>query len=269
MAGDIIRVGVVGAAGKMGKVVCAAVIADPELELVAAIDVMNVGTPIEKVIGRGDGGVAIARDLDGLTRAPVQVAVDFTHPDAVMNNVRWYARNRLHAVIGTTGIGPANLDEIRRLTAEHGVNMVVSPDFSPAGVVMLHIAKIAARHLDEVELLEIHPPGKAEAPSGTTMNTARTLAKVRAGRSAPAVRSRELVTGAMGGTVEGIRVHSLRLSGCVGHEEMRFAHRGDTLTISSTSHSREGYTAGVILGIKAVRGRSGLTYGLEPILGFE
>jgi 4-hydroxy-tetrahydrodipicolinate reductase len=269
MAGDIIRVGVVGAAGKMGKVVCAAVIADPELELVAAIDVMNVGTPIEKVIGRGDGGVAIARDLDGLTRAPVQVAVDFTHPDAVMNNVRWYARNRLHAVIGTTGIGPANLDEIRRLTAEHGVNMVVSPDFSPAGVVMLHIAKIAARHLDEVELLEIHPPGKAEAPSGTTMNTARTLAKVRAGRSAPAVRSRELAPGVMGGTVEGIRVHSFRLSGCVGHEEMRFAHRGDTLTISSTSHSREGYTAGVILGIKAVRGRSGLTYGLEPILGFE
>jgi 4-hydroxy-tetrahydrodipicolinate reductase len=269
MSSNTIRVGVVGAAGKMGKVVCAAVMDDPALELVAAIDMLRVGVPIEKAIGRGENGVAIAGSLDGLTQARTQVAVDFTHPDAVMANVRWYARHRVNAVIGTTGVSPADLDEIRQLTAEHRVNMVVSPDFSPSGVVMLHIAKIAARHLDEVELLEVHPPAKAEAPSGTTMNTARALAKVRDGRPGSQPRSRELVPGVMGGVVEGIRVHSFRLSGAVGHEEMRFSHRGDTLTISSTSHSREGYTAGVILGIKAVLQRQGLTYGLEPILGFE
>jgi 4-hydroxy-tetrahydrodipicolinate reductase len=263
-----IRVGVVGAAGKMGRVVCAAVMADSELELVAAIDVAQLGTPIGKIIGR-DGGVPVAGKLDALVEAGAQVAVDFTHPEAVMANVRWYAGQRLNAVVGTTGIGPPELTEIRRLTAEHRVNMVVSPDFSPAGVVMLHLAKIAARHLDEVELFEIHPPAKADAPSGTTMNTARTLAKVRNGRPGTQPRSRELVPGVMGGAVDGIRVHSFRLTGAVGHEEMRFAHRGDVLTISSTSHSREGYAAGVILGIKAVGERSGLTYGLEPILGFE
>jgi 4-hydroxy-tetrahydrodipicolinate reductase len=263
-----IRVGVVGAAGKMGKVLCGAIIRDPALELVAAIDLVQVGTPIGKVTGHGDGGVPVAGALDALTQARAQVAVDFTHPDAVMANIRWYASHQLHAIIGTTGIGPADLIAIRQLTAEYRVNMVVSPDFSPAGVVTLHIAKIAARHFDEVELVEIHPPTKAEAPSGTTMNTARTLAKVRAGRPGTPLRSREIVQGAMGGVVDGIRVHSFRLSGAVGHEEVRFAHHGDTLTISSTSYSREGYAAGVILGIKAVSERAGLTYGLEPILGF-
>jgi len=264
-----IRVGVVGAAGKMGKVLCAAIMSDPALELVAAIDLVQVGTPIEKLMGRGDGGVPVAGTLDGLTRARTQIAVDFTHPDAVMANVRWYANHRLHAVIGTTGIGPSDLDVIRQLTAEHGVNVVVSPVFSPAGVVMLHIARIAARHFDEVELVEIHPPAKADAPSGTTMNTARALAKVRAGKTHMQPRSREIVPGAMGGVVDGIRVHSFRLSGAVGHEEVRFANRGDTLTISSSSYSREGYAAGVILGIKAVHERPGLTYGLESILDLE
>lgn len=264
-----IRVGVVGAAGKMGKAVCAAVMADPALELVSAIDLAHVGTAIGTLIGREDGGVAIVGSLAGLTQMQVQVAVDFTHPDAVMANVRWYASQHLSAVVGTTGIGPAEIEEIRRLAAQHDVSMVVAPDFSPVGAVTLHVAKIAARHLDEVELFEIHPPAKADAPSGTTMNTARALAKVREGRPGTQSRSRELVPGAMGGVVDGIRVHSFRLSGAVGHEEMRFAHRGDTMTISSTSFSREGYAAGVILAIKVVRQRSGLTHGLAPILGFE
>jgi 4-hydroxy-tetrahydrodipicolinate reductase len=147
--------------------------------------------------------------------------------------------------------------------------MVVAPDFSPAGVIYLHLGKIAARLLDEVELFEVHPPTKADAPSGTTLNTARALARVRNGRPGSQTNSREVVPHALGGVVDGIRLHAFRLTGAVGHEEMRFAHRGDTLTLSTTSHSREGYAAGVILAIKAVRDRPGLTWGLDPILGFE
>jgi 4-hydroxy-tetrahydrodipicolinate reductase len=269
MSAARIRVGVVGATGKMGRVLCAAVLDAPDLELVAAVGRSNAGTPVEKVLGRGDGGPPMRTDLQALVDAGTDVAVDFTHPDVVMPNARWYAVNKLHAVIGTTGLSPADVDELCALLAGGGSNMVISPDFSPAGVIYLHLGKIAARLLDEVELFEVHPPGKAEAPSGTTLNTARALARVRDGRPGSQTRSREVVPSALGGVVDGIRVHAFRLSGAVGHEEMRFAHRGDTLTLSTTSHSREGYAAGVILAIRAVRERPGLTWGLEPILGFE
>jgi 4-hydroxy-tetrahydrodipicolinate reductase len=268
-AGGRIRVGVTGATGKMGRVLCAAVMDDPQLELVAAVGRSRLGTPLGKVIGRGDEGPPIRSDLQALVEAGAEVAVDFTHPEAVMGNARWYLEHRLHAVIGTTGLSPADIEELRAHAEGGAANMVISPDFSPAGVIYLHIGKIAARLLDEVELFEVHPPGKAEAPSGTTVNTARALARVREGRPGSQTRSKEVVAGALGGVVDGIRVHAFRLSGAVGHEEMRFAHRGDTLTLSTTSHSREGYTAGVILAVKAVRDRPGLTWGLEPLLGFD
>jgi 4-hydroxy-tetrahydrodipicolinate reductase len=264
-----IRVGVVGATGKMGRVLCAAVLDAPDLELVAAVGRSKAGAPIDKVIGRGDGGPPIRADLEALVDAGADVVVDFTHPDVVMPNARWYIAHKLHAVIGTTGLSTADVDELRGILGAGGSNMVISPDFSPAGVIYLHLGKIAARLLDEVELFEVHPPGKAEAPSGTTLNTARALASVRNGRPGSQTNSREVVPHALGGVVDGIRVHAFRLTGAVGHEEMRFAHRGDTLTLSTTSHSREGYAAGVTLAIKAVRDRPGLTWGLEPILGFE
>jgi 4-hydroxy-tetrahydrodipicolinate reductase len=264
-----IRVGVVGATGKMGRVLCAAVLDAPDLELVVAVGRSNAGAPIEKVLGRGEGGPTIRTDLQALVDAGVDVVVDFTHPDVVMPNARWYTAQKLHAVIGTTGISPADVDELRELLDAGESNIVIAPDFSPAGAIYLHLGKIAARLLDEVELFEVHPPGKAEAPSGTTLNTARALARVRNGRPGSQTNSREVVPNALGGVVDGIRVHAFRLTGAVGHEEMRFAHRGDTLTLSTTSHSREGYATGVILAIKAVRNRPGLTWGLEPILGFE
>lgn len=261
------RVGVVGATGKMGKVVAAAVVDDADLELVAGIARSGGGTPIDVVIGRSGSGIFVSDLLDTLIDAHADVAIDFTHPDAAMENARWYLTHRIHAVIGTTGISPSGVDELRELSAATGANVVVSPDFSPTGVVMLHIAKIAARHLDELELLEIHPPTKAEAPSGTTINTARELAKIW--KPSKSAQSRELVTGARGGHVDGIRVHSIRLSGAPGAEEIRFAHRGDTLTLTATSHQREGYASGVLLAVRAVATRPGLTFGLEPLLGFD
>jgi 4-hydroxy-tetrahydrodipicolinate reductase len=262
------RVGVVGGTGRMGRLVCAAVVDDPELELVAVIARSKVGSSVEPIIGRNRVGVTICDGLEALIDAGVEVAVDFTHPSIGMHNARWYLNQGLHAVIGTTGFSPADLDEIEKLAQGRVGNILVSPDFSPTGVVMLHIAKIAARVFDEVELLEIHPPTKADAPSGTTMNTARELAKLRAASSVSS--SREAAAGALGGEVDGIRVHSMRLSGAVmGTEEIRFAHHGDTLTISATSHQREGYARMVLLAVKSVASRPGLTYGLEPLLGFD
>lgn len=263
----ITKVGVVGASGKMGKVVCNAIIDDDVLELVAAVARSGPGSPMTAVLGRGGVDLHLSDRLDTLTEAEADVAVDFTHPDAVMSNARWYAAHHLHAVIGTTGISAADLDEMRASQTNSGVNVIVCPDFSRTGAVMVHIAQIVARHMSEVELVEIFPPTKADAPSATLVHLAKALTRVKGAQATSA--SREFVTGVRGGEIEGIHAHALRLSGAPATEEVRFAQGSDTLTITMTSHQRDGYAAGALLAIKAVASRAGLTYGLAPLLGMD
>ena len=262
-----LRVGVVGATGKMGRVVCAQVLEDPALELVAAVARSNAGAPFDTYVGRSTG-LPVSDRREALLEARAQVAVDFTHPDAVLANARWYLEHGLHAVVGTTGLGPDDVEALRALAEKNGTNAVVAPDFSFGGAVLLHIARIAARHFPYVELLETHLPSKAEAPSGTTMNTARELAKVRPSPS-PVVTSRELAPGVRGGEVAGIRVHSLRLPGPPGIEEIRLARAGELLTISLAAYDRAPFANGAVLAIKAVVSRPGLTYGLGPLLDLD
>jgi len=259
----VIRVGVVGATGKMGRVVCAAVADDPALELVAAVARKAAGTRLAPIIDR-DSDVLVSDRLDALTDAKVDVAVDFTRAEAVIPNSRWYAAHHLHSVIGTTGITSEDIESIRQLATSNGTNFVVAPDFSFGGAVMLQMLRIAAKHFPEVELIETHLPSKLDAPSGTTMNTARELAKVRR-ESVPAA-SREVVPGARGGELNGVRVHSLRLSGAAGIEEARFARPGEYLTVSLTAFDRAPFALGALVAIKAVASRPGLTVGLLPLL---
>ncbi len=259
----MIRVGVVGATGKMGRVVCAAVADDPALELAAGV-ARHGGARLGEVITRPDVDIIVSDRLDALADAGVQVAVDFTRADAVLPNARWYAEHHIHGVIGTTGITADDVERIRELASGNGTNFVVAPDFSYGGAVMLEMLRIAARHFPEVELIETHLPSKADAPSGTTMNTARQLAKVR--REVRGSASKEVVAGARGGEVEGIRVHSLRLSGPPGEEEARLARPGELLTLRLTAFDREPFAVGTLVAIKAVASRPGLTYGLGPLL---
>jgi 4-hydroxy-tetrahydrodipicolinate reductase len=263
----MIRVGVVGGSGKMGRVVCAAVFDDPELELVAAVGKTKAGTPLRELIGRNAVDLTVTDRLEALTDTRADVAVDFTRPEAVMENVRWYAEHRLNAVIGTSGITSDDIAKIGDLSSKHGTNVVVGPDFSYGGAIYLEMLKIAARHFPEVELIEQHLPSKADAPSGTTMNTARELAKVR--RDARASASREIVPGARGGDIGGIRVHSLRLTGAPGVEEARFARPGELLTISITAFDREPFATGALIAIKKVGSRRGLTVGLPALLDLD
>lgn len=263
----MIRVGVVGGSGKMGRVVCAAVVDDPELELVAAVGKTKAGTPLRDLIGRNGVDLVVADRLEALTDAHADVAVDFSKTDAVMANSRWYAEHRLNAVIGTTGITSDDIATIGQLATKHGTNVVVGPDFSFGGAIYLEMLKIAARHFPEVELLEQHLPSKADAPSGTTMNTARELAKVR--REARGSASKELIPGVRGGEVAGIRVHSIRLTGAPGVEEARFARPGELLTISITAFDREPFATGALIAIKKVGSRPGLTVGLPALLDLD
>jgi 4-hydroxy-tetrahydrodipicolinate reductase len=252
------RVGVLGADGKMGRLVCAAVNADPELELVAAVDPSSAGGRVSNL--------EIAGEPSALADAKVEVAVDFTRPDAVMENVRFCIEQGISAVVGTTGIGPDRLHEIRGWLRERDdVGVVVAPNFAIGAVVGQRLAEEAARFFPAVEIVELHHDQKVDAPSGTAATTARRIAGAR----------KEAWSGPTGGEayrggeVEGIPVHSVRLPGLVAHQEVIFGAQGQTLTIRHDAPDRNCYMPGVLLAIREVGRRPGLTVGLEPLLGLD
>ena len=252
----MIRVGVLGADGRMGHLVWDSLLSDPEMEPVAAIDPSSAGK-------RMPNGTDIAADLESIERAGAEVAVDFTRPDAVMANVEWLIDHGIHAVVGTTGIGPEELGRIRGwLAAKPEVGVVVAPNFALGAVIAQRLAEEAARFFPAAEVIELHHDQKVDAPSGTAAATARRIAAAR----------NEAWTGPTGGEafrggdVEGVRVHSVRLPGLVAHQEVIFGTQGQTLTIRHDAPDRTCYMPGVLLAIREARRRPGLTVGLESLL---
>lgn len=245
----MIRVGVLGARGRMGAEVVRAVRAAEDMELVAEVDAGDSREPLRAA----------------------QVAVDFTHPAAVLDNVEWCLQAGLSVVVGTTGFDAARLDTLRQwLRDKPTAGVVVAPNFGIAAVLMMRFAALAAPHLESVEIIELHHAGKADAPSGTARRTAELIAAARreAGRGAtgPDATS-EALEGARGARVEGVPVHSIRMTGLVAHQEVLFGGPGETLTIRHDSLDRASFMPGVLLAVRAVRHRPGLTVGLEQLLG--
>ncbi|MCW2805810.1 MAG: dapB [Propionibacteriaceae bacterium] len=242
------RVAVFGSRGRMGQEVCRAVEAADGLELVAALDAGDDRAPAERA----------------------EVVVDFTHPDAVMDNLSWCIDRGIHAVVGTTGFTQERLDRLREsLAAKPEVGVVVASNFSIGAVLMMHFAEQAAAFYESVEIIELHHPNKADAPSGTAASTAARIAGARAAAQLPAPPDATVheVPGARGADVEGIRVHGVRLRGLVAHQEVLFGSEGETLTIRHDSLDRASFMPGVIAGVRAVVNRPGLTVGIESILG--
>jgi 4-hydroxy-tetrahydrodipicolinate reductase len=250
----------------MGRLVCRAVADDPDLVLVAAISPSLAGEPLGKFIGRGEVDVRISDELDTLLQAETEVAVDFTTPTAVMETVRWAIDHAVHLVVGTTGIGQAELLEIEELLDGEGneSNVIVAPNFAIGAVLMQRFAAVAAKFFPAAEIIELHQEGKLDAPSGTAMATARAMAAARL--EAWQGPEGETIPGVRGGESEGIRIHSVRLPGLVAHQEVVLGGRGQTLTIRHDSMQRESFMPGVLLAIKAAPGKSGLTVGLEPLM---
>ena len=237
------RVGVIGAKGRMGAEVCRAVESAPDLDLVVAIDV-------------GD-------DREVLTGA--EVVVDFTTPGAVMDNIRWCVEHGLHVVVGTTGFDEARLSEVRSwLSGDTAV--LIAPNFGIAAVLMMRFAAVAAPYFDSVEIIELHHPNKIDAPSGTARRTAELIAEARAGRRSPDATTEELA-GARGADVNDVRIHAVRLAGLVAHQEVLLGGDGETLTIRHDSLSRESFMPGVLLAVRNVASRPGLTVGIDGLLG--
>ncbi|GAB2635775.1 4-hydroxy-tetrahydrodipicolinate reductase [Nocardia goodfellowii] len=244
-----IRVGVLGARGKVGQAICAAVEAAADLELSAAVD-------------KGDA-------LETFTESKTQVVVDFTHPDVVMGNLKFLVEHGIHAVVGTTGFDAGRLDEVRSwLREQPETGVLIAPNFAIGAVLSMRFAEQAARFFESVEVIELHHPNKADAPSGTAYRTAGLIAEAReragVGKSPDATTT--ALDGARGADVDGVRVHSVRLAGLVAHQEVLFGTQGETLTIRHDSIDRSSFAPGVLLGVREIANRPGLTVGLDPFL---
>ncbi|MGZ8581171.1 MAG: 4-hydroxy-tetrahydrodipicolinate reductase [Actinomycetota bacterium] len=257
----MIRVGVIGATGRMGREVCRAVAADPELALVAAVSHSAPGATLADAIGLDGeaGSLALAEHLEQVADAGAEVLVDFTAPSYASDHVTWGIANGLHVVVGTTGF---EIDEAWR---EAPVGVVVAPNFAIGAVLLMRFAEQVARYLPSAEVIELHHDGKADAPSGTALLTARRIAAAR-GEVPAAQAGDDAYPGARGADVDGVRVHSVRLQGLVAHEEVIFGGQGQTLTLRHDSTDRTSFLPGVLLAIKAAPTRPGLTVGLDELL---
>jgi len=246
---DLIRVGVLGARGRMGVEVCRAVDATEDMELVAMVD-------------QGDW-------LFNASDAAAEVVVDFTTPEVVMDNLHWCIDQGISVVVGTSGFTEQRLERVRTwLSHKPDVGVVIAPNFAVGAVLMMEFAARAARYFDSVEIIEQHHPRKLDAPSGTAMATASAIAAARAAGNLPGMpdATKEEIQGARGAEIHGVRVHSVRAAGLVAHQEVLFGTTGETLTIRHDSLDRASFMPGVLLAIRAVVKRPGLTVGLGALL---
>lgn len=244
------RVGVLGAKGKVGATMVAAVQAAEDLTLSAEVD---AGDP-----------------LSLLTDSDTEAVIDFTHPDVVMGNLEFLINNGIHAVVGTTGFTAERVAQVESwLAGSAGTSVLIAPNFAIGAVLSMHFAKQAAPFFDSVEVIELHHPHKADAPSGTAARTAKLIAEARKGLPPNPDATSTALPGARGADVDGIPVHSVRLAGLVAHQEILFGTEGETLTIRHDSLDRTSFVPGVLLAVRHIHERPGLTIGIEPLLNLQ
>jgi 4-hydroxy-tetrahydrodipicolinate reductase len=268
-----VRVGVLGATGRMGLAVCNAVLDAPDLELAAAVArATGVGRPLRDLVPGAPEELLVTDRLAELLEAGAEVVVDFSRPEATAAAAGAVLGEGVHLVSGTTGLPAELMDDLDALAgkADHG-NAVWAPNFALGAVLAMHFAVVAGRFYPAAEVIELHHQGKADAPSGTALRTARAIAAARAvdRASGAAGGGGESVAGVRGGEVDGVRVHSVRLPGLVAHQEVIFGGQGEVLTLRHDSLDRSSFMPGVLLAVQAVAARPGLTVGLEPLLGLS
>ena len=259
-----INVVVNGALGKMGQQVLSAVSGEGDMRAVAGVD--HVAD--DSTVSTPDGAVSVplssslADVLDG-----VDVVVDFTNAEGASGVIRDAAPQKVNVVVGSTGIQQDGIEEAAALANEHGVGIIIAPNFAMGAVVMTHLARIAAPFFDYADLTEMHHENKIDAPSGTALAIARAAAEGKGGAFTAPEAEKELVPGTRGGTLDGVTLHSARMPGRVAHHELVFGALGQTLTLRHDSVSRDSFMPGVLLAIREVANRPGLTVGLDKILG--
>ena len=247
-----LKVGVLGSRGKVGQEVCRAVEEADDLSLVAAVDADD--------------------DIDEIVKQGAEAVVDFTHPDVVMDNLEFCIDHGIHAVVGTTGFADDKLRQLRTwLEGSPRTGVLIAPNFSIGAILMMRFSAEAARFFESVEIVELHHPDKADAPSGTARRTAELVARARqdAGCGPVPDATSTALDGARGADVDGIRVHGLRIRGLVAHQEVILGGQGETLTIRHDSMDRASFIPGVLLGLRSISEHPGLTVGLEHFLPLD
>lgn len=255
-----VRVGVNGAAGRMGATVCSAVTLDPALELVAAVDAHGAGTVVE--------GLTVAPGPTAFVDQGCEVVVDFTVAEVARDLVPWLAGQGVHVVVGTSGITDADVDSFRGAFGDSGpAHCLVAPNFAISAVLMMRFAELAAPYFDTAEVIEFHHDGKVDAPSGTAVETARRVAAASDRWAADPTR-KESVPGSRGAEgPAGVRLHAVRMRGMVAHQEVLLGTLGQTLTIRQDSFDRASFMPGVLLACKRIAAHPGVTVGLDRYLG--
>ncbi len=246
----------------MGREVCRAVMAEQDLELAAAIDSGFDGQSLAELIADSRTDLTIKPELAAMRAAGAQVMVDFTRPDSVYGDALFALENGIHAVVGTTGMSPGDMEELARRADGAGSNILIAPNFAMGAVLMMVFAQQAARYFPDCEIVELHHDRKLDAPSGTSLRTAQMVAEGR--------ESRAQVTGGQpasrGLEVEGMRLHSVRLPGLIAHQEVIFGGAGQSLTIRHDSYDRSSFMPGVIYAVRHIDEHPGMTVGLEKWL---
>ena len=261
---ELTRVGVLGATGRMGATVCAAVHADPELELVAAVDPAAAPTDLRSATDV-DSDLPVDSSIDAVSERGAEVVVDFTTHAASMENLPVIAGAGIHAVVGTTGFSESDIETLRMAFSDS--NALIAPNFAIGAVLMMRFAELAAPWFDSAEVIELHHENKIDAPSGTAMRTVERMAAVSGEWTADPTRS-ETIAGARGAEgPAGIHVHSVRLRGLVAHQEVLLGGEGQTLSIRHDSLDRTSFMPGVVLAAKRVSELPGITLGLDSLLG--
>lgn len=257
----MIKVLINGALGRMGSEVVKKVTAEKDLTVAAAVDI-KAGT-----LTVDDNTYQVTTDLAAaIKEAQPDVVVDFTRPDAVMNNLRIVLGMGVHAVVGTTGFTQTDLQEVDRLARENNTAVLIAPNFALGAVVMMKLACEAAKYFPHVEIIEKHHDKKLDAPSGTAIITAQKISEVREKMQQGNPDEKETMAGARGADYEGMKIHSVRLPGYVASQEVIFGGQGEILRICTEPINRECYMPGVALGCRKIMGRSGLVYGLDQLL---
>lgn len=269
------RVGVLGAGGRMGATVCRAISQAGDLELVCAVDPRLAGTALDEAAGLSGTGLVLARSANSLVEAGAEVAVDFTSAVSAMANLVACAADGIHAVVGTSGLSQEDVTRLGELFGPGGnANCIVASNFAIGAVLMMRFAELAAPHMDSIEVIELHHDSKVDAPSGTAVRTAQRISAARSaagvGELARDPTRHEVLSGARGAVGPGgVRVHSVRLRGLVAHQEVLLGTAGQSLTIRHDSYDRTSFMPGVLLAVRSVARCPGLTLGIDSLLGLD
>lgn len=263
----MIKVLVNGAAGRMGKAMSLGIIGEPDMEIVAAVDVKQVGADLGFLTGADPIGINIKNDLaDAIKHSCPDVMLDFTNPQAVLKNIRLAVSEGLACVVGSTGLSERDLSELEQLSIINNVPIFIAPNFAITAVLMMRFAVEAAKYIQEYEIVERHHENKMDAPSGTAIHTMEMISSVRDVLVQGAPNEIEMIPGSRGGDFQGARVHSMRLPGYVASQEVVFGAPGQTLTIRQDSINHNCFFPGVALALRKIGTMKGVVVGLEKIM---